>query len=490
VLNEIGDQVTLRRINSVKRYLPNPVNELMKDAVSGQASRRDILKRGGALGLSAAMMGTILSAGKAAAQDASPAAEQPAGWSITVPADLPDLTGIELAVMLSDDGVGAPFDQAMCDKFAEATGATVNFIKGATSATERLTFLQQTMAAQSSDIDVAQIDVIWPGIFASHAVDLTDQVGDVEFFSRIQENNTVDGKLVGLPWYTDAGLLYYRTDLLEKYGFEAPPVTWQELTDMATTIQEGEAAANSAFTGFTFQGNAYEGLTCNALEWQFSNGGGSIIEPDGTVSMNNELAVAALDLAKSWVGTISPEAVTGYDEEASRGVWQGGNAAFMRNWPYAYVLSAAADSVIKDNFAITQLPMGDGEGAAHAATLGGWQMFVSNYSENQDAAKAFAKYAVSPELQKARAIERSALPTIGALYEDADILAANPFFGELFPVFESGSVARPSTPSADLYGEVSLEYFTAVNEILTGSAETGPRVEELASSLEDIMSDV
>lgn len=474
----------------MKRYLPNPVNELMKDAVNGRASRRDILKRGGALGLSATMMGTILAAEHATAQDASPTAEQPAGWSITVPADLPDLTGATVNAMLGDDGVGAPFDQACCDKFAEATGATVNFIKGATSTTDRLTFMLQTMAAESGDIDVAQIDVIWPGIFAAHAVDLSDQIGDVTYFDRIVQNNTVDDVLVGLPWFTDAGLLYYRTDLLEKYGYDGPPETWQDLTDMATKIIEGEAASNTAFTGFTFQGNAYEGLTCNALEWQFSNGGGSIIEPDGTVSVNNDQAKAAFDLAKSWVGTISPEAVTGYDEEGSRGVWQGGNSAFMRNWPYAYSLSAAADSVIKDTFDITQLPMGDGEDAAHAATLGGWQMFVSKYSPNQDAAKAFAKYMCSPEVQKARAVERSNLPTIGDLYSDPDVLAANPFFEKLLPVFESGSVARPSTPSADLYGEVSLEYFTAISEILTGAAETGPRVEELASALEDIMADL
>ncbi len=475
----------------MKEYLPNPVNELMKASYNGRLSRRDVMRRGAAMGLSAGMLGTILASHGAAAQDASPAAEaQPAGWSIVAPADLPDLSGVELNVMLASDGPGAPFDQACCDLFAAETGATVNYLKGAESATERLTFLQQTMAAESSDVDVAQIDVIWPGIFAAHAVDLSDQVGDIEFFERIQENNTVDGKLVGLPWFTDAGLLYYRTDLLEKYGFEGPPMTWQELTDMATTIQEGEAAENSAFTGFTFQGGAYEGLTCNALEWQFSNGGGSIIESDGSVSVNNDQAKAAFELAKSWVGTIAPEAVTGYMEEDSRGVWQGGNAAFHRNWPYAYVLSAADDSVIKDKFDITQLPMGEGDGATHAATLGGWQMFVSNYSENQDAAKAFAKYMVSPELQKARAIERSALPTIGALYEDEDILAANPFFGQLFDVFATGSVARPSTPSADLYGEVSLEYFTALNEILTGSAEVESRVEDLASSLEDIMSDV
>src|SRR5680860_147121 len=438
--NEFVELFSLRRIMSVKQYLPNPVNELMKDAYTGRASRRDIVKRGGVLGLSATMMGTILGAHKAAAQDATPAAEQPAGWSIVMPEGLPDLTGITISAMLAADGTGAPFDQASCDMFAEATGATVYYLKGAESATERLTFLQQTMAAQSSDVDVAQIDVIWPGIFAAHAVDLTDQVGDVEFFERIQENNTVDGVLVGLPWFTDAGLLYYRTDLLEKYGFEGPPTTWQELTDMATVIVEGEVATNSAFTGFTFQGGAYEGLTCNALEWQFSNGGGGIIEPDGTVTVNNDQAKAMFDLAASWVGTISPEAVTGYMEEDARGVWQGGNAAFMRNWPYAYVLSAADDSVIKDAFDITQLPMGEGDGASHAATLGGWQMFVSQYSENQDAAKAFAKYMTSPELQRSRAIERSALPTIGALYEDADVLAAYPFFEQLFDVFATGSV--------------------------------------------------
>jgi trehalose/maltose transport system substrate-binding protein len=301
----------------------------------------------------------------------------------------------------------------------------------------------------------------------------------------------VDDKVVGLPWFTDAGLLYYRTDLLEKYGFAEPPKTWQELTDMATTILEGESAENSAFTGFTFQGSAYEGLTCNALEWQFSNGGGEIIDADGNVTVDNEQAIAAFEMARGWVGTIAPEAVTGYMEEDSRNVWQGGNAAFHRNWPYAYSLSAAADSAIKDSFDITQLPMGDGDGASHAATLGGWQMFVSNYSENQDAGKAFAAFMTSAEVQKARAIERSNLPTRASLYEDADVLAANPFFGQLLDVFSSGSVARPSTPSADLYGEVSQKYYTALNEIIAGTASDIPgRISDLAGELEDVMADV
>lgn len=440
-------------------------------------------------------MGTILKAQDIAAQspEATPAS-QPAGWSIKVPEGLPKLNGVKLNVMLGSDGPGAPFDQACVDKFNEATGAQATYLKGAESTSDRLTFMQQTMAAQSADIDVAQIDVIWPGIFAAHAVDLMDTYKNsgTTSFERIVENNTVDGKLIGIPWFTDAGLLYYRTDLLEKYGYtDGPPKTWKDLTDMATKILDGEKATNNAFTGFTFQGLAYEGLTCNGLEWQFSNGGGTIIDADGKVTVANDQAKAAFEMAKGWVGTIAPQAVTGYKEEDSRGVWQGGNAAFHRNWPYAYSLGAAADSAIKGKFAVTQLPMGDGQGASHAATLGGWQMFVSKYSKEQDAAKVFAGYMTSEPVQRARAIERANLPTIETLYSDPDVLAANPFFKDLFDTFKSGSVARPSTVSKDLYGEVSLAYYTAVNEILSGTAsDISGRVDQLQTAIEDIMKDL
>ena len=147
-----------------------------------------------------------------------------------------------------------------------------------------------------------------------------------------------------MPWFTDAGLLYYRTDLLEKYGFEAPPETWAELEEMATAIQEGESADNPDFRGFVWQGTAYEGLTCDALEWQVSNGGGRIIEPDGTVTVNNPQAIAAFERARGWVGTISPEDVTTYRRRTPAASGRPGNAAFMRNWPYAYSRGQADDS--------------------------------------------------------------------------------------------------------------------------------------------------
>jgi trehalose/maltose transport system substrate-binding protein len=227
-------------------------------------------------------------------------------------------------------------------QFEEETGATVEVVTAPSSATDQLAQTLQFLGAQDGTIDVYQIDVIWPGILAPHAADLYEYIPQSEVdahFPAIVENNTVDGKLVGLPWFTDAGLLYYRTDLLEKYGYDAPPATWDELEEMSASIQDGERAeGNDSFWGFVWQGNNYEGLTCDALEWQYSHNGGSIIEPDGTISVNNPNALTAFERAAGWVDTISPPGVTAYQEEDSRGVWQSGNAAFMRNWPYAYSL--------------------------------------------------------------------------------------------------------------------------------------------------------
>jgi trehalose/maltose transport system substrate-binding protein len=112
---------------------------------------------------------------------------------------------------------------------------------------------------------------------------------------------------------------------------------------------------------------------------------------------------------------------------------------------------------------------------------------VSKYSQSQEAAIEFVKYATSPEVQKAQAIERSTLPTIAAVYDDADVLAAAPFFASLKPVFQGGAVARPSTVSGAFYDDVSTAYFTAVNQIVTGQADAGDALATLAEDLQAIM---
>ena len=332
-------------------------------------------------------------------------------------------------------------------------------------------------------------DVIWQGIAAPHAVDLKKYYKEDEieaYFPRIIENNTIDGKLVSIPVYTDAGLLFYRTDLLEKYGYNAPPKTWEELAAMAKRIQDGErAAGNSDFQGFVFEGKASESVTCNALEWIYSYGGGSVIEPDKKVTINNSNAIKALDTAHSWVGSITPVGVTTYAEEEARNIWQAGNAAFMRNWPYAYALGADRKSAISGKFDVTILPKG-GETGKNAACLGGWQLMVSAYSKVPDAAADLVRYLSSPEVQKRIAIHFSVLPARPALYSDPDVLAKNPFFKIMLNVFNN-AVARPSTVTGGDYNQLSTAFFQNVNAVLTGDESAQKAVSEVEKAAKRIV---
>jgi trehalose/maltose transport system substrate-binding protein len=124
----------------------------------------------------------------------------------------------------------------------------------------------------------------------------------------------VEGRLLALPFSANLGALYYRIDLLAKYGFAAPPATWDELELMAATIQAGERAeGRTDFWGFIWPGKNYEGLTCTALEWQVSHGGGRLIEPDGVITINTPQSITAFERAARWLGTISPVSVTEID---------------------------------------------------------------------------------------------------------------------------------------------------------------------------------
>ena len=359
------------------------------------------------------------------------------------------------------------------EEWARATGNRIEYIDTPAETDARLALFQQYWAAHSPDVDVYTIDVIWPGIAAPHALDLLPYFSEAtldSFFPAYVNNNTVRGKLVAIPFYADAGLLYYRTDLLEKYGYPGPPETWDELEQMAQRIQEGErAAGNPDFWGFVWQGKRYEGLTCDALEWLVSHGGGTILDSTGRVAVNNPRAVAAVARARRWIGWITPPGVTNYAEEDSRNVWQTGNAAFMRNWPYAYNLGNQPDSPIRGRFRVTVLPRDTSALGRHAATLGGWQLMVSRYSRHPEEAVALVRYLTSYELQRERSLELSLLPTRPAVYRDPEVLRVRPWFRDVLKVLEN-AVARPSTVAGARYNRVSQAFYSAVHRALTGEA--------------------
>ncbi|MBI5155239.1 ABC transporter substrate-binding protein [Candidatus Poribacteria bacterium] len=383
-------------------------------------------------------------------------------------------------------GKGLALNEALAAEYEKQTGVKVELIKGPIDATERLSQYLQYLGAQSPDIDIYQIDVIWPGILAEHFTDLSEPLkSDLpQFFPSIVKNNTVNGKLVCIPWFGDAGILYYRKDLLEQYGFAAPPAAWDELETMSKKIQEGErAAGNKDFWGFVWQGKAFECLTCDGIEWQVSHGGGSIVEPDRRVSINNPKAIAAFKRAAAWVGTISPPGVTTYAEEEARQLFQTGNAAFMRNWPYAYALCNADDSGVKGKIDVTLLP---DAGGGHAAALGGWQLGVAKYSKHQKEAIEYVRWLTSRDIQKRRAIEAALLPTRIELYDDAELATAIPFLPRMKDVFLSAS-PRPSTVAGESYNEVSTIYFMGVHQILTGEATAEDAVKNMESQLRGVL---
>ena len=392
----------------------------------------------------------------------------------------------EISIAANSTGKNVAFFKERIAAFEKQTGHKVNLVTMPSSSSEQFSQYRLWLAAGNKDVDVYQTDVIWAPQLADQFVDLTAATKDVigDHFPSIVASQTVDGKLVAMPMFTDAPALFYRKDLLEKYG-KQPPKTWKELSETAKEIQDKEREAGQKdLWGFVFQGSAYEGLTCNALEWIASAGGGHIVESNGDISVNNEKAAAAIETAKGWVGTIAPQGVLAYKEEEARGVWQTGNSVFMRNWPYAYALGNGDDSAIKGKFGVTPLPAG-AEGEAPASTLGGWNLAVSKYSANQEAAIELVKFIASKETQKMRAVQLSNMPTIASLYDDKDVAAAQPFMPTWKPIFQT-AVPRPSASAKVKYNEVSAKFWGAVHNTLSGNGTAAENLEVLEVELTDL----
>lgn len=393
---------------------------------------------------------------------------------------------VDLNMVSGATGGDLAFDTAKLADFAKETGINVKLVPMPSSTTDQFGQYKLWLAAGNADIDIYQTDVIWAPQLADQLVDLTDAAKDVvkDHFPSIIQSQTVNGKLVALPVFTDAPALYYRKDLLDKYKLAAPK-TWDEMAKAAKTVTDGEK--NADLQGFVFQGNAYEGLTCDALEWVKSNGGGQIVEADGKISINNPKAAEALERAKGWIGTISPKGVLAYQEEESRGVWQTGKAVFMRNWPYAFSLGNKDDSAVKGKFDVVPLPAG-GEGGGSAATLGGWNLAVSKYSKHQAEAIKAIMYLSSAKIQKANALEQTHLPTVVSVYDDADVKAKQPVLVKWKDVFLA-AVPRPSAPTKTKYNEVSNQFWTAVHDTLSGNGSAKDNLANLEAKLTELKGD-
>jgi trehalose/maltose transport system substrate-binding protein len=364
-------------------------------------------------------------------------------------------------------GDGDPFLHILSEKFQDETGVIVRSIE-LPATTSLYSNLQRLTTSQSPDVDILIMDVTWPGSLASHLIDLSPSIGDEiqAHDPALAANMMVDGRLVAMPAHLNFGMLYYRTDLLERYGYATPPATWDELDEMASVIQEGERSSNPSFAGFVFQGTNNEGLTCNALEWIASNGGGSIVDESG-VTLENPAAIAMLQRASRWAGEIAPRGVLTYDEDASRRHFQAGSAAFMRNWAWVWWTGNEPGQPSAGKFDVAPLP--SGPGLPQVATTGGQAFGVSAYSLHHEAAVEMVRYLSGPDVQRWQAVVNLLQPTIPVLYEDPDVQAVFPFRQRVRDV---RLVPRPSNVVGAAYEQVSAAFSSGVTEILEGGNAT------------------
>lgn len=366
-------------------------------------------------------------------------------------------------------------------QFTDETGIRVRLLPSPDSARQRLALWKELLGTGASGPDVYGIDVIWPGILNEYFINLEPYFAKERSlqFPELPASYIVDNKLVALPYRADVGLLFYRTDLLREYGYREPPKTWDELEIMAARIQAGERAkGKKQFWGYVWQGAADEALTCNALEWQASEGGGRIIEENHEISVNNPQTIRAWQRAAHWIGSISPPGVVGYREWDSLNVWVAGDAAFLRHWPSAYVDSQAAGSAIRNKFDTALLPGGK---AGRMGTAGGWGLAISRFSAHPREALELVRYLDRKDVQVKRTHVLSQPPTLLELYNVAEVRETNPHFELLRQAFLTGTVSRPSNLTGERYPDVSGAYIQAVHSVLTGEK----RAPEAAATLEN-----
>ncbi len=330
------------------------------------------------------------------------------------------------------------------------------------STDEQHQFYVINLEGKSSEFDVLSMDVIWVPEFARAGwlKDLSHVVSEDErdkFFPGPVQAVTYNGKLWAIPWYIDAGVLYYRSDLLEKYGFD-PPATWSELVTISKAIGEKEPG----IYGFIWQGKQYEGLVCNALEFIWSNGG-EVFE-DGKPVLTRRENVKAIGFMHDLIAKykVTPDLVTTAVEEPTRHIFGNGDAVFLRNWPYAWNIFEQEGSAIKGKVGVSVLPKF--EGGEHAATLGGWQLGINKYARYPDVAEKFIIFMTSPEAQKTLALTIGYKPTRKALYDDPELKAKQPFITGLYDVFMH---ARPR-PVSPYYMMMTQAMQPAFSAAITG----------------------
>jgi multiple sugar transport system substrate-binding protein len=331
-------------------------------------------------------------------------------------------------------------------------------------ATQQLNQLTQRERAKSTECDVLGLDVVWTAEFASQGwlKDMSSVVDQRKgaFIPSTLETAHYQGKYWALPFNTNAGFLYYRTDQVSN-----PPSDWNQVYQQAKTKN-----------GIVYQGQQYEGLTVDYLELLYA-AGGKVLSADGkSAAINSPQATQALTLMANGIKNgAAPKAVLTYKEEEARRAFESGKYTFMRNWPYAYALDKKTS--IGNKFAVAPLPGLNGNPGS--GVIGGYNLGINAYSKNPDAALEFANYITGEKPQEIFAAKAALPPVLTAAYSAPSVTSALPFAGKLLTAVQQAK-ARPVSP---VYQQISEAIYKNVYSALQGSTSPASAVSQMQSQI-------
>ena len=362
---------------------------------------------------------------------------------------------------------GAPsevsFWEELLRDFQRQSGIRVALLRQPADTDQRRQGLVIALNARQSEPDVFLMDVAWLGLFVASdwLAPLDNEVDAAPFFQRvIKLVDRQQGHLMALPVYVDCGLLYYRRDLLQKFGLSGPPDTWAELLSDALTVQRAMRATHPRFYGFVWQGAQYEGLICNFMEFSGSRGG--FLEQGGELQLDVAANRTALTFMRDLIHRyhISPPSTyTEMKEEQVRLYFQAGNALFERNWPYAWSLHQRPGSPVRDKIGIAPLPApADG---GRVATLGGWHIGLSRFSNRKPQAIKLIRFITSYDTQKKIMIRMGWNPGRADLYDDPGILKRSPHYRQLKAIMQNAQ-PRPLLPYYTQVSAIAQRYLNSV----------------------------
>jgi multiple sugar transport system substrate-binding protein len=335
----------------------------------------------------------------------------------------------------------------------------------------------QWLNARASEPDILQLDAIWTPEFAAAGwiLDLDRfRPATAEFFPATVAANSWRGRLYAMPWFVDVGMLYWRTDLMH-----APPATFDELERIASRAR----AESKVRYGLVWQGARYEGLVTVFAEY-LGGYGGAILD-GGRVTVDSPAAVDALTTMRDEIyrDSVVPPATLTWHEEETRFAFQNGEAAFMRNWPYAYALMVDSGKArVAGRYAVAPMPAASG--GHQTATVGGSQLAINANSAHPEAAWAVIQYLISPAQMLERARVVGQFPTRPALYDQPELARALVIPPAQARAIIERAVPRPVTP---VYTELSDILQIYLHRALTRQLEPASALNSAAKEMQALL---